>query len=417
MVGAEPGGGIPAVREALEQEYHAVVTEGLGNADLIPVYAATCDERDGMHFLAPDFLLLDVIDPDSGAVLCWEDGLEGELVATHLERECVPLVRFRTRDRIVVKTSPCRCGRTGPRLFCIGRTDDMLIVAGVNVWPSAIADVIGSFRPRTTGALQILLSEPGPKVTPPLRMQIEYGVDRVDVASLKRENESRLRARLGATGISGPMISQACATAAVALAHAAAAVEVEDEGLRLVVLTDRTSNGPHLTYPSPSSPGGTPIAEDWVMDNFRRDPWAGSSMIQTAEAVAAEEKISRQEIDDVTALRYEQYARSLADDRAFQRRYMVPVELPAKRGNKTTLDADVGIHATSRAALAELQPVERGGVITYGSQTHPADGAAGALVASAERARSLGVEGVARILAFCKTRVEKARMPKAPLPA
>ena len=224
-------------------------------------------------------------------------------------------------------------------------------------------------------------------------------------------------ARLGATGISGPMISQACATAAVALAHAAAAVEVEDEGLRLVVLTDRTSNGPHLTYPSPSSPGGTPIAEDWVMDNFRRDPWAGSSMIQTAEAVAAEEKISRQEIDDVTALRYEQYARSLADDRAFQRRYMVPVELPAKRGDKTTLDADVGIHATSRAALADLQPVERGGVITYGSQTHPADGAAGALVASAERARSLGVEGVARILAFGKTRVEKARMPKAPLPA
>jgi acetyl-CoA acetyltransferase family protein len=224
-------------------------------------------------------------------------------------------------------------------------------------------------------------------------------------------------ARLGATGISGPMISQACATAAVALAHAAAAVEVEDQGLRLVVLTDRTSNGPHLTYPSPSSPGGTPIAEDWVMDNFRRDPWAGSSMIQTAEAVAAEEKISRQEIDDVTALRYEQYARSLADDRAFQRRYMVPVELPAKRGNKTTLDADVGIHATSRAALAELQPVERGGVITYGSQTHPADGAAGALVASTERARSLGVEGVARILAFGKTRVEKARMPKAPLPA
>ena len=228
---------------------------------------------------------------------------------------------------------------------------------------------------------------------------------------------STVAARLGATGISGPMISQACATAAVALAHAATAVEVEDDGLRLVVLTDRTSNGPHLTYPSPSSPGGTPIAEDWVMDNFRRDPWAGSSMIQTAETVAAEEKISRQEIDDVTALRYEQYARSLADDRAFQRRYMVPVELPAKRGNKTTLDADVGIHATSRAALADLPPVERGGVITYGSQTHPADGAAGALVASAERARSLGVEGVVRILAFGKTRVEKARMPKAPLPA
>jgi acetyl-CoA C-acetyltransferase len=109
-------------------------------------------------------------------------------------------------------------------------------------------------------------------------------------------------ARLGGTAISGPMISQACATSAVAVAYAATAIEAGGGGVRLVVLTDRTSNGPHLTYPSPSSPGGTPIAENWVMDNFRRDPWAGKAMVDTAEAVAAEERVSRDEIDEAGVL-------------------------------------------------------------------------------------------------------------------
>ncbi len=224
-------------------------------------------------------------------------------------------------------------------------------------------------------------------------------------------------ARLGGTSISGPMISQACATAAVAIAHAATATEAGDEGVRLVVLTDRTSNGPHLTYPAPSAPGGTPISENWVLDGFRRDPWAGKAMVDTAEAVAAEEGISREEIDDATALRYEQYARALADDRAFQRRYMVPIEIPGKRGETKRIDADVGVHPTNRAALAELKPVAAGGVVTYGSQTHPADGAAGVLVTTEGRARALGAEGIARILGFGTSRVEKSRMPKAPLPA
>jgi phenylacetate-CoA ligase len=160
------------------------------------VYAANCDELDGNHFLAPDYLYLEVIDPESGEVLGWEDGTEGELVATHLERECVPLVRFRVHDRVVVKSSPCPCGRTGPRLTCIGRTDDMLIVAGVNVWPSAIKDVVTELYPRTTGALQILLEAPGPKVEPPLRVQVEYGEEATDLESLKREIEQVIRDKL-----------------------------------------------------------------------------------------------------------------------------------------------------------------------------------------------------------------------------
>ncbi|ABG04806.1 phenylacetate-CoA ligase [Rubrobacter xylanophilus DSM 9941] len=196
MLGAEPGGGIPAVRQKISDDFGAFVTEGLGNADLIAVYAGSCDENDGMHFLAPDYLVLELIDPVTEEVLEWEDGAEGELVATHIDRECCPLVRFRTRDRIRVRMDPCACGRTGPRWTCIGRTDDMLIVRGVNVWPSAISDVVGSLRPRTTGAVQVLLYEPGPRVDPPLRLQVEYGPEATDLDALKVELEGLLREKL-----------------------------------------------------------------------------------------------------------------------------------------------------------------------------------------------------------------------------
>ncbi len=196
MLGAEPGGGVPAIRKKISDDFGALVTEGFGNADLIAVYAGSCDAADGMHFLAPDHMYVEIIDPITEEVLEWEDGVEGELVATHIDRECCPLVRFRTRDRVKVKMSPCGCGRTGPRWTCVGRTDDMLIVRGVNVWPSAIADVVGCLRPRTTGAVQILLGAPGPKVDPPLKLQAEYGPEATDLDALKRELEGLLRERL-----------------------------------------------------------------------------------------------------------------------------------------------------------------------------------------------------------------------------
>ena len=123
-------------------------------------------------------------------------------------------------------------------------------------------------------------------------------------------------ARLGARGLTGPMISQACATSVACLAAAATAVETGVDGPVLVVAADRTSNGPHLVYPRPDAPGAAPLAEDWVLDNFRRDPWAGESMVATAEAVAAEAGMSRAEIDETTLLRHEQYRAALADDRA-----------------------------------------------------------------------------------------------------
>jgi len=214
------------------------------------------------------------------------------------------------------------------------------------------------------------------------------------------------------------MISQACATSVACVAAGAANHEAKASGITLVFTTDRTSNGPVVTYPSPSGPGGSPQVENWVLDSFARDPWAGAAMYATGENVAAEAGIGREELDDVTALRYEQYRKSLENDREFQRSYMVRVEIPQKRKELTVVDEDYGVFPTTREGLAKLEPVEEGGVVTYGSQTHPADGAAGMVVTGEERARELSrAGGVARLLSTGFARVEKARMPKAPVPA
>lgn len=226
-----------------------------------------------------------------------------------------------------------------------------------------------------------------------------------------------LAGRLGMPGVSGPMISQACATSVAAL-HAAASTAAADAGsVQLVVAMDRTSNGPQVIYPSPSAQGGAPVSFNWVIDSFGRDPWAGTSMLAAGEAVAAELEVSRTELDDLKMLRHEQYERALADDRAFQRRYQVPVELESRK-RRVQLSADEGIRPLDKEAVRKLAPVTPDGVHTFATQTHPADGCAGALVTSTERARELaGGHGVVRILATAFARVAKTRMPQAPVPA
>jgi phenylacetate-CoA ligase len=196
LLGAEPGASIPGVRSQLESDFGATVGDGMGNADVFPIYLGTCPEQNGLHICAEDQLLTEIIDPDTGERVEWVDGAEGELVVTHLRRECVPLVRFRVRDRVVVRTDPCPCGRTSARLHCVGRTDDLLFVAGVNVWPSAVKDVVTSMQPRTTGAMQIVLPDAGPVVRPPLRVQVEYGPDEEDLDGLRSAVEHELRTRL-----------------------------------------------------------------------------------------------------------------------------------------------------------------------------------------------------------------------------
>jgi len=196
VCGAEPGAGIPAVRAKITEEWGARVTEGLGSADMVPIIFGECPDQSGMHYNGQEHVYTEIIDPESGEVLPIETGVCGELVYTSLERECVPLLRFRTRDRVTVLGTSCQCGRTGYKLRCVGRTDDMLIVLGVNVFPSALRDIVSSFYPQMTGEMQILLDQPGPGVEPPLRVVGEYGNGIQDQAVLQKKVEEKIKAVL-----------------------------------------------------------------------------------------------------------------------------------------------------------------------------------------------------------------------------
>lgn len=233
-----------------------------------------------------------------------------------------------------------------------------------------------------------------------------------------------LTGMMGADHIGGPTISQACATSARVMAVAATEIAMGAADCVLAVTTDRISNGPHLYYPNPQGAGGTGIAEDWVMDNFGRDPYAKCDMTQTAENCASKWKISTAEQHEIVLRRYQQYQDALKEDggTTFQHRYMqLPFSVPDQRYRKTVtlLAGDEGITPTTGEGLAQLKPVKDGGTITFGGQTHPADGAAGMVITTAGKAKELAKDPSITITleAFGQARVEMAYMPAAPVPA
>ncbi|HZB75968.1 MAG TPA: hypothetical protein VE526_07075 [Solirubrobacteraceae bacterium] len=173
LVAGEPGGGEPGFRARLERGWGAKVTEAMGIGDVGVSLWGECEAQDGMHLGAAEFVHPELIDPATGEVIRMADGAEGELVLTHLRHRAAPLLRFRTRDHVRVRARACACGRPGIRIRCVGRTDDMLIVRGVNVFPSAIRDVVGTFAPQVSGAVLVRPSSPGPKQEPPLPVQVE----------------------------------------------------------------------------------------------------------------------------------------------------------------------------------------------------------------------------------------------------
>jgi phenylacetate-CoA ligase len=173
LVAGEPGGGEPAFRAMLEEAWGARVTEAMGIGDIGISLWGECEEQDGMHLGARGFVHPELIDSETGAALPLEDGASGELALTHLRHRAAPLLRLRTRDHVVVRMSPCPCGRTGPRVRCVGRTDDMLVVRGVNVFPSAVRDVVGGFAPAVSGHVLIRPGSPGVKQDPPLPVSVE----------------------------------------------------------------------------------------------------------------------------------------------------------------------------------------------------------------------------------------------------
>lgn len=187
------------MRERLQGLWNADVREMLGGTDLGCVYWGECEEKDGMHFHSPDLMVAEIIDPSSGEVLPPGEGVEGELVYTTLGRESSPIFRFRTRDNVVVTGTSCPCGRTGFKIRVLGRTDDMLIVRGINVFPSAVQSLLHSMRPRVTGNFRILVGFPGHSTQKPLPLLVEHGeenADGDDARATARRVEETIRSAL-----------------------------------------------------------------------------------------------------------------------------------------------------------------------------------------------------------------------------
>ena len=167
-----------------------------GVSDVFSNFAAQCEHDTRLHFLAGDVLYPELIDPETEAPIKVKAGHQGELVLTHLERECQPLVRFRTGDIIAVdETSPCRCGRTGMRFRVVGRSDDMVVVRGVNLFPTMVAAIINGY-PELSGNYRIVLDQRPPYDILPLQVELSKGAGPGDGFGSKIEEA--IKTRLGA---------------------------------------------------------------------------------------------------------------------------------------------------------------------------------------------------------------------------
>jgi phenylacetate-CoA ligase len=194
VCGGEPGGGIPEVRGHLEAALCATVNEIMGIGDVSPSLFGECPNQQGMHFCGTGLVWPELVDPDSREPVAIEAGAVGEMVYTHLAREAMPVVRFLSGDLVRVEGTACGCGRTGFRVRCIGRRDDMFIVRGVNVHPSAILAVVAGFRPRVTGRLRVMRPEGKVAVEPPVPVEVEC--EPAGDPALAAELEAAIRARL-----------------------------------------------------------------------------------------------------------------------------------------------------------------------------------------------------------------------------
>jgi acetyl-CoA acetyltransferase len=219
----------------------------------------------------------------------------------------------------------------------------------------------------------------------------------------------------------GLMIQQACTTSTTIMNLAALAVEQGAFEVGFCLMTDRCSNGAHTVWPNPMGPGGEVIAENWLMDNFNSDPNVRPplKMVQTAENVAKQVGITKEEVDAVVLRRYEQYLMAMENDRAFQKRYMFPAEVKVGKKQTKLVELDEGVTPTTAEGLAKLRAAEPGGVHSFGAQTFPADGNCGFIVTTRERAKEMSANPGAeiQIVSYGFSRVKPGFMAAAPVPA
>ena len=196
VTGGEPGGGIPAIRDHIQRALGVTVTEVMGIGDIAPSLFGECTHQQGMHFCGAGHVWVELIDPETREPMEIETGAEGELVYTTLTREAMPVVRFLGGDIARIEGTTCECGRTSFRQRVIGRRDDMFIVRGVNVYPTAILSIVGDFRPRVTGRARVVRPGPETSIEPPIPIEVEVTERHESDPALIDEIEAAIRSRL-----------------------------------------------------------------------------------------------------------------------------------------------------------------------------------------------------------------------------
>jgi phenylacetate-CoA ligase len=196
VTGGEPGGGIPAIRDHIQRALGVTVTEVMGIGDVAPSLFGECPQQNGMHFCGQGHVWVELIDPESREPMEIEDGAEGELVYTALTREAMPVVRFLGGDIARIEGTTCECGRTSFRQRVLGRRDDMFIVRGVNIYPSAILAIVGDFRPRVTGRARVVRTGPETSIEPPIPVEVEVAERHESDPQLVKEIEDAIHSRL-----------------------------------------------------------------------------------------------------------------------------------------------------------------------------------------------------------------------------
>jgi phenylacetate-CoA ligase len=201
----EAGLQVPGYRERIEDTWGMVARDQYGTGEL-GLHSGECDERNGVHFGGTGMAIAELIDPDSGAVLPFEDGARGEVVYTSIHREASPLLRMRSHDLMQVFTDPCPCGRTTFRFRILGRSDDMFVVKGINVFPLSIQAVLLALAPRLTGEFRVVIDHPPPIDYPvPMTVEIARNVPAAGREAIAREIEARLKAELDFTAAVTPV--------------------------------------------------------------------------------------------------------------------------------------------------------------------------------------------------------------------
>ncbi len=196
VTGGEPGGGIPAIRDHIQRVLGVTVTEVMGIGDVAPSLFGECPHQQGMHFCGAGHVWVELIDPETHEPMEIETGAVGELVYTTLTREAMPIVRFRGSDIVRIEGTSCECGRTSFRQRVIGRRDDMFIVRGVNVYPTAILAVVGDFRPRVTGRARVIRRGTETSIEPPIPVEVEVTERHESDPALIAEIENAIHSKL-----------------------------------------------------------------------------------------------------------------------------------------------------------------------------------------------------------------------------